>query len=156
MLNYLKRHLISRALTVFVGMMVSGLVYAGPGHDHGSTTDTVQSGAFFPRFYADSEQYEVVGIETIDGKDLYILKTNDGKSEEMSYYEKGTWMKVKSISIEQANGEAQTTEMTYDDYKPLNGIKFPYKMSLTAGPMGLNGEVKTITINGKIDFSTFK
>lgn len=101
-------------------------------------------------------KYEVVGIETIDGKDLYILKTNDGKSEEMSYYEKGTWMKVKSISIEQANGEAQTTEMTYDDYKPLNGIKFPYKMSLTAGPMGLNGEVKTITINGKIDFSTFK
>lgn len=62
MLNYLKRHLISRALIVFVGMMVSGLVYAGPGHDHGSSTDTVQSRAFFPRFYADSEQYEVVGI----------------------------------------------------------------------------------------------
>ncbi|MBU2018510.1 MAG: insulinase family protein [Bacteroidetes bacterium] len=101
-------------------------------------------------------KYEISGIETIDGKEYYILKTNDGEAEAMTYFEKGTWMKVKIISTSEEEGQSVTSEVTYDDYKDVNGIKMAHKTSITAGPMSLNGVVKEIKVNEKVDLSTFK
>jgi 5S rRNA maturation endonuclease (ribonuclease M5) len=69
--------------------------------------------------------------------------------------------KAKSVSIvtdKDEKGEEKTSEVsnTFADYKDVNGIKFPYKTNMMMGEMGMNGEVKEIIVNGKIDAKVFK
>lgn len=61
-MSYFKIFLVKITLVFSVGLLIPGLAYAGPGHDHSAAAEVVQSGAFFPRFYAESEQYEIVGL----------------------------------------------------------------------------------------------
>ena len=55
-------------------------------------------------------KYELIGIENVDGVDMYVLKLNDGETETFDYFNTKTFMKMKSISI-QKNGE-ETVETT--------------------------------------------
>lgn len=101
-------------------------------------------------------KFEMVGIEVIDGKDIYVLKSNDGRAEILSYFEKGTWNKIKTISTREEEGETVTTEETYADFKDYNGILMPTKMSLSVGPLSFSGTVKEIVVNGKVDIESYK
>lgn len=103
-------------------------------------------------YAASGMQYELTGIETIKGKDYYVLKTNDGSGEKFDYYDTKTFMKVQSIQ----NEEGQETMMIFDDFKEVSGMLFPHKMSLSVGEMILDGTTKTIEVNGKIESSTFE
>ena len=44
--------------------------------------------------------YTLKGIETIGGKKYYVMETNDGESKKFDYYDKETFMKFKSVSIQ--------------------------------------------------------
>ncbi|TNE54535.1 MAG: insulinase family protein [Bacteroidetes bacterium] len=96
--------------------------------------------------------YELKGIETIKDKEYYVLELNDGTSTKTEYYDKETFMKYKSISAQQG----QETTSTYGDFKEVNGMVFPHSMTLSIGQMTLNGTVKEIKVNGKIDSKIFK
>ncbi|MGV3630197.1 MAG: M16 family metallopeptidase [Bacteroidota bacterium] len=97
-------------------------------------------------------QYELTGIETVKGKDYYVLKTNDGSGEKYDYFDTKTFMKTQSIQ----NEEGQETLMMFDDFKAVSGILFPHKMALSVGEMILDGTTKTIEMNGKIENGTFE
>ncbi|MCT4562057.1 MAG: insulinase family protein [Crocinitomicaceae bacterium] len=101
-------------------------------------------------------KYEMVGIEVIDGKDVYVLKLNDGDSETLAYYEKGTWNKVKTITTSEREGQTVTTEQTFADFKDYNGVMMPTKVTLSVGPLNFSGKVTEILINEKVDIETYK
>ncbi len=101
-------------------------------------------------------QYELKGIETINGKDYYVLFCNDGDSEMINYYDKATFLKYKSTSIRKNEGETVEFTVMFDDYKDVNGFLFAHKLTQTIGEMSLNGEVKSIEFNGTIDQNMFK
>lgn len=103
-------------------------------------------------FATSGMQYELTGIETINGKDYYVLKTNDGKSEKYYYYDTKTFMKMQAVQME--NG--QETTLMFDDYKEVNGILFAHKISLNVGEMVLEGSNKVLEVNGKIEGSVFE
>jgi predicted Zn-dependent peptidase len=96
--------------------------------------------------------FELAGIETMDGKDYYVLKTNDGQSEKIDYYDVKTFYKVKSVQIV----EGEETSSSYSDFKEVNGIVFPHGMSLLMGGMSLAGTTKTLEINAKVESSVFE
>jgi hypothetical protein len=100
--------------------------------------------------------YELVGIENVDGVDMYVLKWNDGETETFDYFNTKTFMKVKSISIQKNGEETVETTATYGDFKEVNGMLFPHSMTLSVGEASFTGKTTSITVNGKTDLSTFK
>lgn len=99
--------------------------------------------------------YEMVGIEEVNGKDAYVLKTNDGQKESFDYYDKTTLMKVKTVSTQEREGESVTSEMTYGDYEPINGVMFAKTMSMSVGPLSFDGKISSITVNEKVDLAPY-
>lgn len=108
----------------------------------------------FPEFnYAKvGMTYELVGIETVKGKDYYVLKTNDGQAERSDYYDVKTFFKMQTVQVEK--GEETTT--TFDEFKDVSGFLLPHKMGLSVGEMTLDGSTKTLEINGKIEGGVFE
>jgi zinc protease len=100
--------------------------------------------------------YELVGIENVDGTDMYVLKCNDGETQTFDYFDTKTFMKVKSISIQKNGEETVETTATYGDFKEVNGLLFPHTMTLSVGEVSFSGKTTSITVNGKTDMSTFK
>jgi predicted Zn-dependent peptidase len=100
--------------------------------------------------------YELTGIENINGKDAYVLKVMDGQSETYEYYDVATYMKVKTVSIRTEEGETTEMSTAYADYKDVNGILFPHSLVISVGEAGFSGTVTSIEVNGKIDLKEFK
>jgi len=100
--------------------------------------------------------YELIGIETVNDKDYYVLKLNDGVTESYDYFDVTTFLKSKTISIRKEEDQSIETTLTYSDYKEINGILFPHAMSLNVGQMNFSGKVTSITVNGKADLKEYK
>jgi hypothetical protein len=100
--------------------------------------------------------YELKGIEVMNGKEVYVVRSQDGNSEQYDYYAKDTYLKVKTLSISQKDGQTMESTITYGDYKDVNGILFPHATSLSQGEMTMSGTVQSIVVNGKVDTAVFK
>lgn len=92
------------------------------------------------------------GIETINGKECYVLEINDGQAKRFDYFDKQTMYKVQSLQSEDGN---ETTTI-FDDFKEVEGVIFPHKLTLSVGKMMLEGTTTTIELNKKIDNSVFE
>lgn len=103
-------------------------------------------------FTQNNINYELLGIEVVNGKDAYVLKYSDGIKDTYDYFDVSTFYKIRSISSE--DGNEQT--FNYGDFKLINGVYLPYSISIEMQGMTLNGIVKNIEINGKIDNSIFE
>ncbi len=101
-------------------------------------------------------KYELKGIETINGKQYYVLETNDGDQQQFTYFDKTTFLKFKNTSINEQGGESVEVTSEYGDYKEVNGILFPHTTKLSIGELNLDGTVKKIEINGKVDPKMFE
>ncbi|MFZ9612697.1 MAG: insulinase family protein [Crocinitomicaceae bacterium] len=100
--------------------------------------------------------YELVGIESMNGNDYYVLKVVDGKNESYDYFHKNTFMKEKTVSVLQREGQTMESTVTFGDYKEVNGVKFAHSIVQSVGPMVLTGTVTSIKVNEEIDLSTFE
>lgn len=101
-------------------------------------------------------KYEIKGIEKLNGTDVYVLYANNGDAEQFDYFDKKSFMKVKTVSISEEEGETVEQATNFSDYKDVNGILFPHVSNIMMGGMALSGTVKTIEVNGKIDEAMFK
>ncbi|MDD2983941.1 MAG: pitrilysin family protein [Crocinitomicaceae bacterium] len=107
-------------------------------------------------YEANQVDYSLLGIEEMDGKDVYVLKVVDGESQSFDYYDVNTFNKVKSLNIQKAEGESVEVVRTFGDFKEVNGILFPHSSTLMLGNMGLDGKLTTIEINGKVEATVFQ
>ena len=103
-------------------------------------------------FAKNNVNYELLGIEVVNGKDAYVLKYSDGIKETYDYFDVATFYKIRSISTEEGN----TQTFNFGDFKQVNGIYQPYAISIEMQGLTLNGIVKNLEINGKIDSSIFE
>lgn len=100
-------------------------------------------------YKAKGMNYELKGIETIDGQDCYVLYTTDGQAENYDYFTTNSFMKVRSTNLRKAGDELVETTTTFSDFKLVNGMMFAHSFSMSVGKMTLNGIVKTIEVNPK-------
>lgn len=117
-----------------------------------------KSAGLFPELnYATSGlNVELVGIEEVNGIDAYLIKIIDGDKQSFDYFDTKTFMKIKSVSIQKEGDQVIEASRSFSDFKIVNGLQFPHKMTLMMGELGLEGKVITIEINGKVDETTFK
>lgn len=97
---------------------------------------------------------DLVGKEKVDGKDTYHLKVTrkDGQSYD-EYVDANTYL----ISKIKTSMNGQDGEMSFSDYKAVDGVKFPNTMEITNPQMGTLTMVTTkVTVNPKVDEAIFK
>lgn len=92
-------------------------------------------------------KYEIVGLEKNEAGDMYILKTNDGKTETFDYFDAKTFMKVKTVKTMEVEGEVQESTTVYSNYKEVGGFLFAHKMTSSMAGVVFDGEMKEVLIN---------
>jgi predicted Zn-dependent peptidase len=101
---------------------------------------------------ANNLKYELIGIETVDGIDAYLLSYTDGLKTTMSYYDVVNFKKIKSTVTE---GEREET-FTYGNFETIEGIDFPKTMAISIDGLTLDGKVLSIEVNKAIDAKIFE
>ena len=100
--------------------------------------------------------YELIGIEIMDDKEVYVMKINDGEKDTYDYYDKATSLKVKTMTTQTQGEETVTSEISYSDFSDHDGFMFADKMTIQAVPITLSGTIKTLEINEKIDLTFYE
>lgn len=92
---------------------------------------------------------ELLGIEESDGKEYYKVQiTRSSGKKETSYYDIATSLKMKT--------ESEMESAEYGDYKPVNGVMFPFSLTQVAGPETIRFTVTSLTTNTKIKDDLFE
>ncbi|MBN2348255.1 MAG: insulinase family protein [Bacteroidales bacterium] len=96
-------------------------------------------------------------IEDVDGKKAYLIElllpTGETTSE---YFDVETGLKLKTVSTMEAQGQTINQSITYDDYKDVDGLLFPFKMNQSIGPQSFDINVESVQINSGIEDSIFE
>ncbi len=91
---------------------------------------------------------ELLGIKPTSEGDTYKIKvTYPSGDQSYDYYNTETLMKVKTVKDESMT--------TYDDYRPVEGIMMPHRITQEAGPQTLEMKVDAITINSGLERELF-
>lgn len=110
----------------------------------------------FPeRYYAQlGIKAELKGVEMIDGKKAYkILVVYPSGTKKTNYFDVETSLKIREIQQE----EGATVTNDISDYKEVEGVKFPHKVTITgAAPFPLTMETTSIEVNPKLEEGFFK
>jgi predicted Zn-dependent peptidase len=92
---------------------------------------------------------ELLGVEESDGKDYYKVQiTRPNGKKDTDYYDVATNLKVKTEG-EMANAE-------YGDYRPVEGVLFPFSLTQSAGQQSLKFTVTSMTVNTKLKDDLFE
>lgn len=123
----------------------------------GQSASLDPAGALF-NYKEKGSTVELVGTEKVNGKDAYHLKATNkmGKVSE-HWIDTNTFLETKSKTTVKQGGQEMVQEMTYSDFKDVDGIKFAHTME-TENPMAgtMTITMNKLTLNGKVDDSIFK
>lgn len=99
---------------------------------------------------------ELTGVETIEGKNAYAVEiTKPSGNKTTYYYDAESGLKVRtSETVQGPQGEiAQETDLL--EYKEVDGVKFPFTITLPMGPMKMTANAESIELNTGIEDSEF-
>jgi hypothetical protein len=105
----------------------------------------------------EGSRIELVSKEKLDGADVFLLKVSKSDGEESQVYISATtYFIVKTSGKIKANGQEVDSEVSYSNYKAVDGLFFPYTIE-TASPMGgmMTVDTVSIEINPAIDEAIF-
>lgn len=91
---------------------------------------------------------KLMGAETLDGEDVYRLEVSTASGNKTyDYYSIETGLKIKSIS--------ESVTSTFSEYKDVNGVLFPHKVTQEAGPQMMEMKIIDIQMNTGLDDELF-
>ncbi|PCI02369.1 MAG: peptidase M16 [Flavobacteriaceae bacterium] len=96
------------------------------------------------------------GIEMIDGKEAFVIKTKGEVVNSSVYYDVKTGLKLKEVQSTKMGGRTQNQEATFSDYKEYDGIKFPTKKTGSMGPQKMSFTLSEAKINENVSDADFK
>lgn len=101
---------------------------------------------------------ELLGKEKLDGTDVYKLKiTRKNGVTETQYLDAVTYLNRKTIAVIEAGGEKNENETMFSDYRPVEGIKFPFVTQMTHPQFGtMKMKVDKLEVNPVVDETKFK
>lgn len=115
--------------------------------------------ALFPELrYAElGYTLELAGIENMNGQDVYRIRlTSPTGSVRNEYFSLKSGLKISSQTSQDTPMGAMTIVTTYDDYREINGIKFPFSIKQQLGPQLLDMKVNSIEVNSGLSADEFK
>ena len=118
----------------------------------------LSSSLFGEQFYA---QYNVIrrvlARESLNDRDTYKVEFSTGNGEKWhDWYDVETGLRLqRTLFYRTANGLATSTTK-FSDYKPINGVVFPYTRSQSFGAIDATLAISTIKMNRGLDDKAFK
>ncbi len=100
---------------------------------------------------------ELVGLESVNGKDAYKVAMTTPSGKKSTYYysvESGLLVRTISTANTPQGSFNQTTDM--DDYRDVQGVKYPFKLTQSFGPQTIDLVVSSIEINSGLSDSLFE
>ena len=92
--------------------------------------DSKESAGIFSELKPGSDA-KLTGIETVNGEDVYVISSEDGKSKD--YYSTTTGLKLQKSNTEEQMGQTMTSTTTYSNYKAVDGVKIPHSITQSFG-----------------------
>ena len=93
------------------------------------------------------------GIENVDGQHAYVVETSENNK---SFYNVDTGLKIKESYTQNVNGMEIVSNTFYSDFEEKNGVMFPQKITIMAGPQEINFTVSEIKINEGVTDADFE
>lgn len=100
---------------------------------------------------------ELSGLETINGKEAYkITLTKPSGKKSTQYFSAESGLMIRNVStVATAQGSfTQTIDM--DDYREVEGIKYPFKLTQSFGPQTIELNVTSLQVNTGLSDSLFE
>jgi hypothetical protein len=143
------------------GWMIRPAMMQGTGEPEDMPADQIkqQIGQLDPfgglvNYKEKGNKVELIGKEKVDKNDTYHLKVTTKDGQVMDEYVDATTYLVSKVK---ANMGGQDGELSFSDYKPVDGIQFANTMEITNPQMGVLTMVTTkVTVNPKVDDALFK
>jgi hypothetical protein len=95
---------------------------------------------------------ELAGSEVVDGKDCFKLNVNRAGKISNVFIDKSTFLISKTVGKRTVRGNEEDFEMSYSNYKKVDGIMVAHTLVRPEGEM----TIEKVTINSTIDESIFK
>ncbi len=96
---------------------------------------------------------ELIGVETIDGVESYVVKTENSKY----YFDiKSGLMIRKTDSMDDGQGNITVQVVNYGDYQEVDGVKFPFEMKSKMGPMDIVFKTIELKVNSDVSNEDFE
>jgi hypothetical protein len=102
---------------------------------------------------------ELVGEEKLDGADVYNLKLTDKSGDVTNYYlSASTYYILKSAGKIKMQGQEIDNEVSYSNFKQVDGLTFPFTREQPNPQMGgtMTVETESIKLNPTLDADFFK
>jgi len=100
----------------------------------------------------DASQFELVGIESTDKGDAYVVQITDNKK---NYYSTETGLLIKEVETVEQMGQTFESSFYFDDYKEVEGIMFPHLLVQSVGPQNFEIVFNEILLNQDIPADKF-
>ncbi|NPA36412.1 MAG: outer membrane lipoprotein-sorting protein, partial [Chlorobi bacterium] len=101
----------------------------------------------------DGYELELLGIEDVNGEPAYkITVVNPAGTKQTLYFSKETGLLIKEVT---QTPQGVITAL-FKEYKDVDGVKFPVKVTQSAGPQMFEIEVNNVEVNKDIDDSKFE
>ena len=113
----------------------------------------IADAAIFPELNLDPNSLTLVGIVEVDGVDAYEVKVSDKKT---LFFDAATFYKIKSIETAEMMGQSTTSMVSFGDYKEVDGVMIPHKVSQSMGPQSVDFMVQSCVLNASIDSAIFE
>ncbi|MDX1408368.1 MAG: pitrilysin family protein, partial [Saprospiraceae bacterium] len=108
-------------------------------------------------YFTDAYTMEVAGIEDIDGEKAYKVVVEGPAGKTTEYYSVETGFKLKSIDVQEAQGQSVTVTTEYRDYKEVGSIMLPHLIKISGmGPMPFEMKTEKVEVNVEIEPSVFQ
>lgn len=114
-----------------------------------NTKSSLQRESYFvPELFMDemNATASVSGIEEVDGKRAYVVEITDKAGTYTNYYDAESFLRIRKVTTNETPQGAMTQTVNYLDWKTVEGIKVPAKMTQSFGPMTLEINFNTIEI----------
>ncbi|HEY0511760.1 MAG TPA: outer membrane lipoprotein-sorting protein [Thermoanaerobaculia bacterium] len=103
-------------------------------------------------------QVEYVGKEDVEGTPAYKLKVTKKNGDVANVYlDAESYMEIKEAGKTKMHGQEMETETTFGDFKPVDGLIFPFSIESKAKgmPGGMTMTFSKVEVNPTLDASRF-
>lgn len=109
-------------------------------------------------FLSEKDTLKLLGVQKVNGKDAYAVKVINEKGHNSTYYfdTKSGYELRKAYSVKTPRGMTVENVTDMNDYKPVDGIEFPYNIITQNGPQKFTMTVQDIKVNSGLQESDFK
>ena len=72
------------------------------------------------------------------------------------YYDVETGLKLQEVNLAEMQGQQVQQTLSYDDYKEVSGIMFPFKLTQSMGPQNIDFMFTEIKVNEGVTPADFE